>query len=375
MSTVFEGVNYKLGFGCMRLPMQKRKKIDYEEFSKMVDYFLNSGFNYFDTAHSYMRGQSEVALRECLTKRYDRSKYILANKLTTLNFEKEEDILPLFESQLESCGVTYFDYYLMHSQSADIFKKYKKCRAYEVALKLKEMGRIRHFGISFHDRAEVLERIIQEYPQIEVVQIQFNYVDYENAAVQSRKCYEVCQKYGKPVIVMEPCKGGSLVRLPADAQAILNNLNNESPASYALRFAAGFENVYMVLSGMSNIHQIKENTSLMKNFVPLSSREYEAIKSVCKIFSEKDFIQCTACRYCVDQCPQNISIPDLFACLNAKRQFHNWNQDYYYNIAYTSSGGKASSCICCGNCEKICPQHLSIHELLGVVAEEFEKKR
>lgn len=375
MVNVFEGVNGKLGFGCMRLPIRKGKKVDYEEFGKMIDCFLDAGFNYFDTAHSYMRGQSETGIRDCLTKRYDRSKYILANKLTTFYFEKEEDILPHFHNQLESCGVTYFDYYLMHSQSADIYEKYKRCHAYEAALRLKEMGKIRHFGISFHDRAEVLEKILKEYPQIEVVQIQFNYIDYENVAVQSHRCYEVCQKYGKPVIVMEPCKGGSLVRLPEDAQMIFDELSNGSNASYALRFAAGFDNVHMVLSGMSNIQQLKDNVSSMRNIVPLSEKEHEAIKKIQNIFARKDFIQCTACRYCIDQCPQKISIPDLFACLNAKQQFHNWNQDYYYNVAYTSSGGKASSCISCGKCEEICPQHLPIRELLIAVAKEFERKR
>ena len=233
-------VKKKLGLGCMRLPMKADGKVDTEEFSKMIDIFLENGFNYFDTAHGYVSGMSETALKESLTERYPRNEYILTNKLSTHFFEREEQIRPLFDQQLAACGVDYFDFYLMHAQSADIFAKFKRCRAYEVALELKEEGKIRHFGISFHDRAAVLEQILTEYPQIEVVQIQFNYVDYDDPAVESRKCYEVCRKFNKPVIVMEPCKGGNLVNLPEDAGAVLEKLQGGGPASYAIRFAARF---------------------------------------------------------------------------------------------------------------------------------------
>lgn len=213
MKQYFENVKKNLGFGCMRLPM-KDGEVDYTEFSRMVDTFLENGFNYFDTAHGYVGGKSETALRECLTSRYSRERYILTDKLSTHHFNRQEEIRPLFESQLEACGVSWFDFYLMHAQDVAIFEKYKKCRAYETALELKAEGKIRHFGISFHDKAAILEQILTEYPQVEVVQIQFNYVDYEDASVESRKCYEVCKKHGKPVIVMEPVKGGSLVNLP-----------------------------------------------------------------------------------------------------------------------------------------------------------------
>ena len=240
MNQYFAEMKKNFGFGCMRLPMDG-EQVDLEQTCKMVDRFLENGFNYFDTAHGYLGGKSETALRECLTKRHKREEYILTNKLTGVYFEKEEDIRPLFESQLEACGVEYFDFYLMHAQSEEIYEKFKKCHAYEAGLKLKEEGKIRHFGISFHDRASVLEKILEENPQIEVVQIQFNYADYEDAAVESRRCYEVCRKYGKPVIVMEPVKGGSLVNLPGEAKEILDGLSGGSPASYAIRFAAGFE--------------------------------------------------------------------------------------------------------------------------------------
>lgn len=368
----FENVNKKFGFGCMRLPM-KGDKVDTEEFSKMVDTFIENGFNYFDTAHGYLGGLSETAIKECLTSRYPRDQYILTDKLTNFFFKKEEDIHPFFESQLEACGVDYFDCYLMHAQSADNFAFFKKCHAYETALELKKEGKIRHFGISFHDRADVLEQILKEYPQIEAVQIQFNYLDYEDTAVESRKCYEVCCKYGKPVIVMEPVKGGNLVKLPDEARAVFDKLHGGSPAGYAIRFAAGFDGIRMVLSGMSSLEQMEDNISYMKDFQPLSKEEQEAVQKVTEIFQSQNMIQCTACRYCTAGCPKHISIPDLFACMNAKKIFNDWNMDYYYNNVHTVNNGKASDCIKCGKCEKACPQHLPIRKLLEDVAEEFEK--
>jgi len=371
----FDEVKKNFGFGCMRLPMQENgKDVDLAETCRMVDTFLEEGFNYFDTAHGYLEGKSELALKECLTSRHKREEYILTDKLTMAYFKKQEDIRPFFESQLAACGVDYFDFYLMHAQSKEIFEHFKKCHAYETALELKKEGKIRHFGISFHDRAEVLEEILKEYPQIEVVQIQFNYVDYEDPAVQSRKCYEVCQKYNKPVIVMEPVKGGNLVNLPEDAKKILDDLHGGSTASYAVRFAASFEGIRMVLSGMSNLEQMKDNLSYMKEFKPLNETEMAAVKAVSDVFHSKHMIPCTACRYCVEGCPQHISIPDLFACLNAKNVFHDWNADYYYSEVHTVRNGKASDCVKCGKCEKVCPQHLKIRELLEDVAAEFEKK-
>ena len=242
MNKFFSKIQKNFGFGCMRLPM-KNGEVDHEELTKMVDTFMERGFNYFDTAHGYVGGKSEIALRECLTSRYPREAYVLTDKLSTHHFNRQEDIRPLFESQLAACGVEYFDFYLMHAQDRNIFEKFKKCRAYETALEFLAEGKIKHFGISFHDRAEVLEQILTEYPQIEVVQIQFNYVDYEDEAVESRKVYEVCEKHGKPVIVKEPVKGGSLVNLPPDAQKILDDLHGGSNASYAIRFAASFPNI------------------------------------------------------------------------------------------------------------------------------------
>lgn len=365
-------IKKNFGFGCMRLPL-KGDKIDLTLTKQMVDTFLGNGFNYFDTAHGYLDGRSEPAMRECLTSRYPREAYILTDKLSTHHFSANEEIRPLFESQLKACGVDYFDFYLMHAQDANIFAKFKKCRAYETALEFKTEGRIRHFGISFHDKAEVLEQILLEYPQVEVVQIQFNYLDYEDPSVESRKCYEVCRKFNKPVIVMEPVKGGSLVNLPEKAQKIFDGLHGGSNASYAIRFAAGFEGVMMVLSGMGSMEMLEDNISFMKDFKPLTEQEHEAVRKVRDIFAAQHLIPCTACRYCTERCPQKIAIPDLFACLNAKKQFNNWNTDYYYNNIHTKGGGRASDCIKCGLCEQICPQHLKIRNLLMDVAAEFDK--
>ena len=365
-------VKKNFGFGCMRLPMNG-DQVDVAETTRMVDEFLAQGFNYFDTAHGYIGGKSELALKECLTSRYPREAYSLTDKLTDTYFKTEADIRPFFESQLEACGVDYFDFYLMHAQNADNFKKFKACRAYETAFALKAEGKIRHVGLSFHDRAEVLDQILTEYPQVEVVQIQFNYLDYDDIAVQSRKCYEVCRKHGKPVLVMEPVKGGSLVNLPEEAKKVLDDLHGGSPASYAIRFAAGFPGMMMVLSGMSNMEQMKDNLSYMRDFKPLNETELAAVNKVQEIFHKMNMIPCTACRYCVEGCPKQISIPDLFAIMNIKQLHHDWNADYYYEEVHTAPGRRASDCLKCGKCEKICPQHLPIRKLLEEVAKEFDK--
>lgn len=368
----FEKVKRNFGFGCMRLPMNG-EEVDLEKFEEMVDYFLTEGFNYFDTAHGYLGGKSETALREALVKRHPRESYTLTDKLTDIYFKTEEDIRPFFRSQLEACGVEYFDFYLMHAQNKDNYEKFKQCRAYETALALRDEGKIRHFGISFHDSAEVLDRILTDYPQIEVVQLQFNYVDYEDPSVQSRKCYEVCRKHGKPVIVMEPVKGGNLVRLTDDALQVLDALHGGSPASYAIRFAAGFEGIFMVLSGMGDMDMMRDNVSFMKDFRPLDAHERAAVEEVCRILHEKRLVPCTACRYCVDGCPMNINIPALFSCMNNQQLYRDWNAKVSYGIR-TNGRGKASDCVECGQCEQVCPQHLPIRALLKDVAKEFESQ-
>lgn len=357
----------------MRLPM-KGDHVDLKEFSKMVDKFIESGFNYFDTAHGYIRGESEKAIKKCLTSRYPRSAYLLTDKLTEPYFKKQEDILPFVKSQLEATGVDYFDYYLMHAQNSRNYEHFKKCRAYETVFELKKQGLIRHVGISFHDTAEVLEQILSDYPEIEVVQIQFNYLDYESPSVQSHKLYDICKRHNKPIIVMEPVKGGSLVNLPDAGKKVLDNLGGGSYASYALRFALHFPQIAMVLSGMSDLPQMEDNVLSTKDAEPLTDDEMIAIGEVRDIINGVSAIPCTKCRYCVEQnhCPANIPIPEIFSLYNTKRAFNDWNADFYYRNLTFGKNGKASMCIKCGKCEKACPQHLTIRDYLVLCAKEFE---
>lgn len=367
----FSEIKGSLGFGCMRLPM-KGEDVDLESFKTMTDKYMEAGYNYFDTAHGYISQKSEPAIRECVVKRYDREKFVLTNKLSDGFFNTREDILPLFKSQLELCGTDYFDFYLMHAQSSKNFPKYKSCHAYEIALELKEQGLIHHLGISFHDSAKVLENILTQYPQIEVVQLQFNYLDFDSPRTQSRKCYEVCRKYAKPVIIMEPVKGGALASLPENAQSVFDKLGqNCSAASYAMRFAAGFDGVMTVLSGMSNPEQMMDNIATMSDFKPLTEAETEAVYHVSRILSNMDTIPCTACKYCVDGCPKSIPIPDLFSCFNAKKQFRDLESEKRYK-SLTVHGGRAADCIKCGKCEQSCPQNLEIRSFLEQVSARFD---
>lgn len=372
MNKFFPEINKNFGFGCMRLPMLG-DGIDVEQTKKMVDEFIANGFNYFDTAHGYLSERSEPTLKTCLTSRYPRESYVLTDKLSDFYFKTQEDIRPLFQKQLEICGVEYFDFYLMHAQSKRNYDQYKQCHAYETAFELKAEGKIKHVGLSFHDTADFLDQILTEYPQIEAVQLQFNYLDYDDPAVQAKLCYEVCVKHGKPVIVMEPIKGGHLINLPEKALPLVQSLG-VTPANLAVRFAASFDNVFMVLSGMSSLEQMRENVAFMKEFKPLTERETTVAEHVAAIIRGANIIPCTACRYCVDGCPKKISIPDLFACLNNTRHSSAWNANHYYKNVHTKLNGKASDCIKCGKCEKACPQKLNIRQLLEEVASEFERK-
>ena len=350
MNPWFPEIKKTFGFGCMRLPMIG-DKVDIPQTKQMVDTFLARGFNYFDTAHGYINGQSETALKECLTSRYPRDSYILTNKLSGYLFETKEQILPMFQDQLDACGVEYFDFFLMHAMSDKGHQRFLELGCYDIAQELKAAGKVRHVGISFHDTAEVLDKILTDRPEIEVVQIQYNYVDYEDPKVQSRACYEVCRKHNKPVIVMEPVKGGSLVNLPQKAL----DLMTDTPASYAIRFAADPEGMMMVLSGMSNQEQMEDNLRFMENFQHLSAEELELIDKVRTIYQGQHRIPCTACRYCEAGCPAGIPIPDLFSV------FNEYKKEQQGDLSILA---RAADCLECGKCEGVCPQHLHIRELL-----------
>ncbi len=359
----FPELDKPFGFGCMRFP-KIGEEVDIEAVKHMVDTFLAAGFRYFDTARPYHGGFSEKVLKEALTSRYPREAYLLTNKLSATFFSREEDIRPLFEDQLKACGVDYFDFYLLHANSGKRHSFYTETRAYDICQELKAEGKIRHVGMSFHDTAQVLDQILTDRPEIEAVQLQFNYVDYEDSAVQSRLCYEVCQKHGKKVLVMEPVKGGSLVDLPEKAKALLPQ--GQSPAAFALRFAASFEDVVMVLSGMSDQAQMEENIAVMGNFTPLSREEMDIAAQIRTLYQAQHKIPCTACRYCTDGCPAGIDIPGLFACLNDKRAGKEGAE-----ASYAAAPVKADACLECGQCQRECPQHLQIPSLLKEVAAAF----
>lgn len=366
------GIRKNFGFGFMRLPTFDNGDIDLEETKKMVDAFIEGGFNYFDTAHGYHDGRSEKAIKECLSSRYPRDRFVLTDKLSPQHFERKEDIRPLIESELEATGVEYFDFLLMHAQSAVLDEKYTSAGAYEVARELKEEGKIRHIGISFHDRAEVLRRILREHPEIEVVQIQLNYLDYDDPIVESRKVYEAAAEFGKPVIVMEPVKGGRLANPPESVCEAFKALGDASPASYAIRFAASFPNVMVVLSGMSNLPMVQENVSFMTAFKKLDEREMAAVEKAQKAFKDMHFIECTSCKYCMEVCPKGIHIPEIFSSLNSKRRFDSFNAEHYFRDV-APEGKRAGDCLKCGRCENICPQHLRIRDLLSEAKATFEE--
>lgn len=365
MTRAFPEMKKKLGFGMMRLPMLG-ETVDYEQVKVMVDAFLARGFNYFDTATPYINGQSETAVRECLAKRHPRESFLLTDKLSPNLWEKNEDLELLLKRQLENCGVEYFDFYLMHAINADRHRLYKERGAYDMARKFKKEGKIRHLGISFHDKADALDQILTDCPEIEVVQIQFNYADYEDPRVQSRACYEVCRKHGKPLLIMEPVKGGSLANLPAEAAALLPE---GSPASYAVRFAAGFEGVEMVLSGMSNTEQMMDNLSYMEDFRPLSQQDHQRLEQVKPIYQSATRIPCTGCRYCEEKCPAGIPISTMFAQLN---QLHKKEGTPKEDYAALSVHG--DECVGCEVCVSACPQQLQVCQLVAMTHKKLTEK-
>ena len=362
---MFEGVQRNFGFGCMRLPMVG-EEVDTAEVNRMVDAFINAGFNYFDTAHGYIDGKSEVAVKECLTSRYPRDKYILANKLSDWFFETEEEVLPLFEEQLKICGVEYFDFYLFHALNRISYAKHKRLRTFETVSKLHQEGKVRHIAMSFHDTADILDMILTEQPQIEVVQLQINYLDYDDPGVQSKACYDVAVKHGKKVIVMEPVKGGALVNLPAEAIAEFEKFGTAVPVSYALRYAASFPEVFMVLSGMGNMDMMQSNIQTMYPFVPLNKEELAATDRAREIIRKYNQIPCTKCKYCAEVCPKQIPIADLFATYNEYALAHVSRLETKKKLGAFEI--KATDCIECGACEGICPQNIAIREKLKMLA-------
>lgn len=363
-----EKIIKKLGFGLMRLPMDGNE-VDLEQTKKMVDRFIEKGFTYFDTAYVYINGKSEEIVKEAIVKRYKREDFQLATKMPVWMVKKKEDFKEYFDTQLERTGAGYFDYYLMHALDHGRAKEIEELGAWEFGLEMKKKGLIRHLGFSFHDKADALEEILKRHPEAEFVQLQINYADWDSEEVQSKECYQVARKYNKPVVIMEPVKGGSLAAMRPEIQDLLKRENKDmSIASWAVRYAASLEGVLTVLSGMSDEAQMEDNLSYMENFKPLMPKEYKVLETVVQELAKIPTIPCTGCKYCVDGCPQKINIPGVFHIYNGYQLYQNLkgSKDGYGWV--TSEGGKASECLACGACESHCPQHIEIIDKLQEAA-------
>lgn len=376
----FDEVQGKLGFGLMRLPKVEDasgERIDLGQVERMVDAFLDAGLTYFDTAYVYHDGQSERVAREALVERHPREAFTLATKLPAWKLEKPEDMQRIFDEQLERTGAGFFDYYLLHNVADEHIDIYERMGAWEWAQRLRDEGLIRHLGFSFHDTADVLDRLLTEHPEVEFVQLQINYLDWGHDVVQSGACYEVAERHGVPVVVMEPVKGGTLAKLPEDVAAPLTALDaSASQASWALRFAASLSQVKMVLSGMSTEAQMADNLATLapSAFKPLTQEERDALHEVVSRYTSVETVGCTACRYCTPGCPQGIDIPAIISCVNNRRRYRDSRSEMAYQRALTAGSVRASACVACGQCESACPQHLPIIEVLKEAAEAFDTK-
>lgn len=363
----------KLGFGLMRLP-KVDGMIDVEQVKTMVDTFIQAGFTYFDTAYVY--DQSEEAFQEAVVKRYPRKSYTIADKLPAWKINEKGDVEKIFQESLQRCGVDYFDYYLLHAILGNRSTLFEEFGAYDFCLKMKEEKKILHFGFSFHGTPELLEEILIKHPEVDFVQLQLNYLDWDNAMIASRKNYEICRKYHKQIIVMEPVKGGMLANLKPEIANIFKEHSNHSPASFALRYVASLEGVCMVLSGMSNMQQVEDNLQTFTDLQPLSLEESQLVEQVKNEILKSTVVGCTACRYCCSGCPKKINIPELFKIYNQLLNDGKVNlaKECYQNLIAKSLSNHASSCIGCGKCESVCPQHIEIIAELKKISRFFDQE-
>ena len=366
----------KLGFGMMRLPQNENKEIDLPQVCRMVDTYMKAGFNYFDTAYMYCDGRSESVVKEAVVKRYPRESFWLTTKLPQWMMNGIEDRDRIFNDQLERTGAGYFDLYLLHSvEDGANYEGYVKYDCFQWAMKKKEEGKIRHFGFSFHGTPELLDQILTEHPEVEIVQIQLNYIDWNNPLIQSGKLYEVLRRHNVPMLIMEPVKGGTLAQAAPEIEKLMKDVRPESSmASWALRFAASLDGVATVLSGMSDEAQMEDNLNTFQNFEPLTEKEQEVIREVVRAMEKMPTIPCTSCRYCVDGCPQSIQIPDVFRALNTLRSFGETDRAHTYYEKLVKNSGRAADCIACGQCESVCPQQLPIIRLMEEASKELDPK-
>lgn len=364
----------KLGFGLMRLP-EKDGKIDYDHVCKMVDAYMNTGMNYFDTAYVYHGGNSERMVKEAIVKRYDRDKFTVASKLPAWEIRSMEDRDRVFNEQLERTGLEYFDYYLLHSlEDGHNYEVYEKFDCFNWGINKREEGKIKHLGFSFHGTPELLETVLDKHPEIEFVQIQLNYADWDNKVVHSGKLYDILLKRNIPMIIMEPVKGGTLASMAPELEAMFKEANPDaSIASWALRFVGSLPGVVTILSGMSNMEQIEDNLKTFTDFKALDENEKRVIDAVVTKMLDLPLIPCTGCRYCCDGCPAKISIPDIFNAVNTLRKFPGDNRPRFFYNGLINRSGKASDCLSCGQCERVCPQHLPIIDLMKEASEILDK--
>ncbi len=364
-----------LGFGFMRLPAiagSDGKEIDHEQVCTMVDAFLEAGFTYFDTAYGYHDGRSEHELKAALVDRHPRDAYTVATKLPAWAARDAEHARSMFDRSLQKTGLDYFDYYLLHNLGGELTKTFDDYGIWDYLAEKREQGLIRHLGFSIHDDADALETVLAAHPDMDFVQLQINYADWESDLIQSRKCYEVARAHGLPVVIMEPVKGGSLVKLPPKAEEVLRGMDPDaSMASWALRFCASLPGVMAVLSGMSTIEQVRDNTETFRAARPLDACEAAAIEQVRSIIDDIDAVPCTDCRYCIEGCPAGVKIPLIIESLNILTRFgdmHRAQENYDWN----TSGAEASLCVGCGACERVCPQKIDIVAQMKRAADLFE---
>ena len=370
----------KLGFGLMRMPLLDKTSpadVDIEQVKAMVDRFIEKGFTYFDTAWMYNGFASEGVAKTALVDRHPRDSFTLATKLHSGFFNSLEDRDKVFTAQLEKTGAGYFDYYLLHGIEASSLPKYEQFDCFNWLLDKKAKGLVKHAGFSFHDSADLLDQILTRHPEMEFVQLQINYLDWESRWVQSRACYEVAVKHGKPVIVMEPVKGGTLARIPEEAEKLFKDRDpNMSVSSWAIRFTASLDNVMVVLSGMSNIQQMEDNLSYMTDFTPLTEEEKDLCHKAAAAINAQITVPCTGCSYCTEGCPKKIAIPQYFSLYNEDMREHleekGWTINFTNYDILADKFGKAKDCVACGQCEGVCPQHLPIIEQLKAVSAHFD---
>ena len=371
----------KLGFGMMRLPKSDKDdetSIIQEEVDKMADLFLEKGFTYFDTAYVYHDGKSEGAFKKAVADKHPHEDYQIADKLPIFAIKKAEEMEPIFQEELERLGVDYIDYFLIHNVSGFSDHALKNTDPFKFGVEKKAEGKVKHVGFSSHADAKYIEDVIKQHPDMDFIQLQINYLDWENDAIQSKECYEVACKYNLPVIVMEPLKGGFLANVPKEAEKLMRDYNGQSPIEWAFRFLISLDNVMMVLSGASSYEQLKENIEIFEDIKPLNDEELEILRKVREIINANIAIDCTGCNYCLSSCPQNILIPKLFNMYNEDMIQNPGPTEFtavgnaYVNYAKEAKHGLASDCIDCQACIPKCPQHINIPEELVKVKDHFE---